>query len=238
MSRYHRHGDIQSGVLSQLESGSGQLVRSCTLLQESIPTVSNDPTQDRGAPGKNTDWPVLLGSFKNISNLLNDLGQVAEEQLEHTVPVPKAPGVDKEGRPTMVIPNLLTTKLSPEIEKSEQELRKSLKKFLPASDLNDEERETICVQRIQDLKNSVRKLNKDLDETVEDFVTSESFALLKQKAGATLTKFSAPNSTRKSQEGVDLLQYMLYGQCKDLKTQKVREGALKDLYGKRENEAL
>mmetsp|Transcript_1775 Transcript_1775/g.2804 ORF Transcript_1775/g.2804 Transcript_1775/m.2804 type:complete len:234 (-) Transcript_1775:503-1204(-) len=191
-------------VLNEVRTSSKQCLETCNKLSSSLP----------GGPGQlgSADWPQLLGQFKVVSAQLSHF--VDMQQLEHTVAIPTHPAALPDGRPTLVVPDLLRTKRVPEQEAAENEVRELVKPFLPEESLPKDERESQAQERLAQMREVVDVYNKSIDAVMDNFLASKSRNALKRKMHDTVTEFSAKKTKTRPQTGIDMLAYLHTGLLK------------------------
>jgi hypothetical protein len=204
--------DATGRLLTTVQSGSQQLLRSCVKLAEALP-VGGAAGAAEGAVLAG-EWPRLLGLFKQVAAQMGDLGGRADlQQLEHVVAVPTNPAAQPDGRPSMAVPELLRTKRVPEQEREEDEIRKLAEPFLPAEE-DAAEREQVAGERLGQMRHSIMLYNREIDSAVTAVLESEQRARLKRKAADTVTRFAAKRAEPKLAAEIDLLAWMHTGQQK------------------------
>lgn len=157
------------------------------------------------------DWPVLLGRFKAVAQHLDEVARQTERQLEHWVPVPVEPAAAPDGRPTMVVPQLLRTKKPPEQEIAERRVRKQVQDFLPEAGGDKAKREEEAAVRLNGFTNVVHNYNTAVDAVIDGLRKSDATKALKRKADETVTQFAAKKRATKPVDGIDLFAYLYTG---------------------------
>jgi len=212
-------GDPTGALLRQVHEGGAQLLRACARLAEDLPGATMGAERLHG-----TEWPRVLGGFRGVSSQLAELQALLASStvLAHTVPLPAEipPRDPTTGELTVLPQELLRTKQPIEMERSEAELAKSVRKFLPrlrnADGPDDEakareEQEEQTVSRLADLNKVFVNTNRNLDSCILYVRESETRVRLKRKSQEMVRKTSAKRQNIMAKDGVEIFAAFYQG---------------------------
>ena len=227
-------------LVQNISADNEQLLRSCTKLMESLPVSEpqfcsyikeqkshdafNLSNQDASymdylnTTVANVEWPTILGDFRSLSSKLTELGRKAESaKLNHMVAVPTDPVPQPNGMPSMLIPELLRTKRSPEQELKNERVRKlvrpTIEKIPCDSKGNPNEKEAgIGVITVRSM---ILRYNSTIDEVLKELMESKIRSDLKHNCDATTTAFSVSRTKKSPHSARDLMKYLHTGQFGD-----------------------
>ena len=199
-------------TISYIDSGSLQILKSCEKLKETMLLDSNDLLKTKGSLRTHTsfeiEWSRMLGHFRAISSQLNDITEKMDQHdLQNIVAVPTDPVSLPTGQPTMVIPELLRTKCSPEQSKITEALFNSIKPSIPSSqDENEREKQMNSIN--QRLRSSIKQYNDSIDHATKKFLRSNLRAVIRTKGEQTLSEYSVKHVQQRPAVGLELLSLL------------------------------